>query len=209
MSLLSDFGIGQVNKPIRVVTALPLTCKKGEIAFVVSSTANLNQHFDALAVNTWTLIFTSTGSSNIPDPLVIATKISSYNGLLTEGNGVVTIQKSITTLGVAANISATALTPGGVMPVAGLYKVAVYCNVNTRPTTGTLTVTIAYNDGNARSISTVNAADINSTTGVTIATGESIILADGAHNVTYAVTFASLTGTTPAVDFYLVLQRLN
>jgi hypothetical protein len=91
----------------------------------------------------------------------------------------------------------------------GMYRVNTYCDVKTRPTTGTITVTIGYNNGDtALTRNIVSAVDVNVTTGAHEASGSGVIFADGINNITYAMTLGSLTGT-PSIDIYLSLEAIN
>lgn len=183
MSQQSDYSPTQINKPIRVGLTLPTTCKRGEVFFLVSTTAAGNKVYASFALNTWTQIFDASGQNN-------------------------TNRTSVTVTGAAVSVAATNILINAAVPVAGLYKVTVYLNVKTQPTIGTIAVAIAWNDGAARTINIVGATDINSSTGVSVAVGSTQILADGVHNVTYAITYATLTGV-PSTDFYLAIEKVN
>lgn len=183
MSQISDYVPTQVDRPLHIGLTLPTTCKPGQIFFLVSTTASANKIYASFALNTWTQIFDANGQNN-------------------------TNKAAVTALAVAASVTATNILINGAIPVAGLYRVQVYCNVKTQPTVGTIKITMGWNDGTARTLDLFAAADINSSTGVTTAQGEATILADGTHNVTYAITYASLTGV-PSTDVYITLTKVN
>jgi len=131
--------------------------------------------------------------------------VITYNGAATAGIGTTPIYASVASTGQSASISATNLQVGGAVAPSGLYKVTYYVVATTAGTSGTLDVTIAWNDGTAaRSDANTSAITFGSTA---YATKSVIIRADGTNNITYATTVNSPVGS-PVYAIYLVLERL-
>lgn len=60
MSLPSDEVANQVNRPNRVGTSLPTTCKRGEMFFLVGT---VNKVYASFTADTWIEIFSTSGGS--------------------------------------------------------------------------------------------------------------------------------------------------
>jgi phage baseplate assembly protein gpV len=83
---------------------------------------------------------------------------------------------------------------------AGLYQIGCYAKVNTAPTTGTTTPTLAYSDSGAQSIEMFPAPQ-NMVPAGTLNFFTTTLQSDGVSAVTVTFDFASVTGTG-SVDFY-------
>lgn len=92
--------------------------------------------------------------------------------------------------GVTTSQSGT-LRPGGVVAPAGVYRVSAYMVLTNNPSAGTLDVNIGWNDGTATRSATNGSngmpADI-STAATNFAQGETTLVADGIHDITWAMT---------------------
>lgn len=83
------------------------------------------------------------------------------------------------------------LRPGGVIAPAGTYRVSVYMVLTANPSAGSLDVNVGWNDGTASRSATNGSngmpADI-STAATNFAQGQTIVEADGIHDITWAFT---------------------
>lgn len=91
-------------------------------------------------------------------------------------------------------------------PTAGLYRITYYVVATTAGTSGTLDVTIAFNDGTAARTDVNTAAITFGTTAY--ATKSVVIKTGGANQVTYAVADNSPVGS-PVYSFSAVMERLQ
>lgn len=127
--------------------------------------------------------------------------VSKYNNISTAGIGLVANYASVASTGQTASIGTTNLQCGGAVCAAGKYRVTVY-DVVTATGTGTLTSTIAYNDGTAARTQTSSGV---STTATNFEQVSYVLRADGVNNITYATTL-SVSGT---YSIYVDLERLQ
>lgn len=128
--------------------------------------------------------------------------INFYNNQVVQGNGVATNIKALALTNQGATISATTLfTPAA---TATRYLVNIYLVATTAGTSGTVSATLAWNDGTgARTITTPNITFGSLAAPVTIS---QYILTNTAA-VTYATTVTAAVGT-PKYELYIDVLRL-
>jgi hypothetical protein len=103
----------------------------------------------------------------------------------------------------SANIPDTALATA---LTAGLYRVSAYCIVTTADATGTIDITVSWNDGTAaRTLALIDNQDLTTTS---YGQGSVVVLVDGVNDLDYAATMAGET-TSRAFSLYLTLERLS
>jgi len=99
----------------------------------------------------------------------------------------------------------------GAIAPAGLYEVSIYMVVTVPNTTGTLDVSIGWNDGTAARTATNGTngmpADI-STAATNMAQGSVVVLADGVNDITYAFTITQTLGTA-SYSAFASLRRIG
>ena len=135
--------------------------------------------------------------------LGVGGKVKVYNNIATEGYGVAAIVDNVELTAQTANITATNFSNAG---TAGLYRINYYLLDTTADVTaGTLTVTIAWNDGT--SAQTLTSASVNLATAGSFTQGV-IYVRLGSGNVTYATTVTGIFGTAQ-YSLYMNAERLN
>lgn len=107
--------------------------------------------------------------------------------------------------GQTAAIGATNIRPGGVLAPAGLYAIDGYFWISTAGTGGTITLTISWNNGSATHSPTIPQS-ANSLAGVTPIGYR--LYTSGASDVTYAVSFAGVTGS-PQFGLKFAMTRIG
>ena len=126
-----------------------------------------------------------------------------YGGITVEGRGLVAIHDAVSLTGQTANIAATNFTNAG---TAGVYRISYYLLDTTNDVTaGTLTVTIAWNDGTAAQ--TITSASINLAVAASFTQG-TIYVRLGSGNITYASTITGIFGTAQ-YSLYMNAERLS
>lgn len=140
----------------------------------------------------------------IKDNLTIVGKLSSYNGLSTQGNGTPVEVINLPLTGQTAAIASTTLyaVPSA---GAGLYRIGAYVVTSTAGTAGTIGVSFGWNDGvQAQSSAALN---VNANTLGSVNSATILVRANNSTNITYTVTFTGVTGT-PQYTLYLTVETL-
>lgn len=125
----------------------------------------------------------------------------------TFGLPVIQRNDSIALTGQTITIAATPLHVGGATAPAGLYRVSYYIYTTTAGSAGTATITFAWNDGTTARTKVSISISLNTTGPTGFDEGAHTVRADGANDITVAVTVAGAVGS-PIFAIYATLERL-
>lgn len=136
-------------------------------------------------------------------------RITSQNGVATQGFGVPTIVNNIALTGQVANIASTNFSSGG---EAGTYRVGYYMVCTTSGVgAGNISFAIAFNDGTAARALNGTALSLTATGRVTTfseTTADGSLIRLGSGNISYSVTMTGIYSTA-VYALYVTLERLS
>lgn len=134
--------------------------------------------------------------------LDIEGKVTKFNAVATEGYGVPAIVDYATYTGRTASIGSTNCSSTN---TAGMYEVKYYlfCESSTSPGPNSVTLTIAWNDGTARTVTSA-AANLGSNTYVS----GSIPIYNASGYISFSTTYSATTGS-PAYGLKVIVTRMN
>lgn len=109
---------------------------------------------------------------------------------------------------VSGGTGSIGVTPIGVAVSAGVYRLSYYTRITRAATTSSsVTVTISWTDGGVACSKSFTAVTGNTT--ATTGSETYLVRADGGTNISYAVTYASVGGTSMIFDAIVEMEALS